>query len=474
MAHSKTIKSATHVMAAAQLVTVACRFARNVVLAWMLMPADFGVGATFAISLSFWEMITELGPRKQLVQAPEGGSTAWQGNAQLLFVVRGVLLSTILFFLAPTVAGYFEIPEAVLAFRLLAIVPLVRGFIHCDVFRYQRDLQLGRLAVFQSIPPVLGVLSAPLFAYCYGDYHAFLGVILTESILGSLLSHLVAQRAYRWSFQFSIVERFVGFGWPLIGNGLLLFSVMHGDRFLIASYFDLDMLGAFSVVFALMLTPTLALANLHGSIALPLFSRSRDDSKLLHNYCWQSAQIMCLLAGLLATLSVTAGPWLVATIYGQRYLLATEAIPWIGLMCAMRLARTTASMAAVAHGETKIPLLSNFARAASFLVAWELAARGFGLTAVPICGFVGELCAYGISVLLVSHRCRLRKQVFFGPMCLVAAFVLCARLIMQGSLPTQGIAPPLVASLWLIALVAYCGLIWPTLRSMAFAMLRAN
>jgi len=474
MAHKKTIKSATTVMAAAQLITVASRFARNVILARLLVPADFGVGATFAITLSFWEMISELGPRRLLVQAPEGGTASWQGNAQLLFVCRGLLLSITLFVLAPTIASYFQVPGAVASFRWLAAVPLIRGCIHCDVFRYQRDLLLGRLACYQSIPTIIGVVSAPIFAMAFGNYRAFLGVILIESVLGTALSHALAQRPYQWDYQTSIVKRFVGFGWPLVGNGLLLFSVMHGDRFLIASYFDLDLLGAFSVVFGLSLTPTLALANLHGSIALPLLSRARQEQNAskLHSYCWQSAQIMCLLAGLLATTFLFAGAWLVTTIYGDRYLLAAEAIPWIGLMCAARLARTTVSMAAVAHGKTKIPLLSNFARAASFLAAWLLAIGGHGLAIIPACGFIGELAAYSISVFLVGRWCGIKTQVFYGPLCLVAGFVATAWLMSHFDLPIAGIAPPLIASLWLVALTAYCGFLWPSLRSMAFTMLR--
>ncbi len=461
-------------MALAQLVNVAGRFARNVILARLLLPADFGIGATFALTLSLLEMITELGPRKQLVQAPDGGSPAWQGNAHLLFVVRGAIVGGVLFFLAPVFARYFNAPEATASFQLLCLVPMIRGFIHFDVFRYQRDLQLGRLATFQAVPTIIGVLLAPLFALHFGNYQAFLAVILTEIAVATILSHLLAQRAYRWNFESAIWKSFISFGWPLIGNGLLMYSVMHGDRFLIASYFDMDVLGAFSVVFMLSLTPTMALANLHGSIALPLLSRSRGNTEKLHSYCWRSAQVMCLLAGLLATLFLTAGPWLVTTIYGERYLLASAAIPWIGLMCAIRLARTTASMTAVAHGETKIPLISNLARGTSFLVAWFLASRGAGLVTIPICGFVGELCAYGISVYLVGRRCGLRTEVFYGPLCIVAAFVAGAWLMTHFDLPIPGIAPPLIALLWLAALVAYCATIWPSLRQMVFAMLRPS
>lgn len=461
-------------MALAQVVTVGCRFLRNVILARLLVPEDFGVGATFAMTLSFWEMITELGPRKQLVQAPEGGSGAWQGSAQALFVVRGLLLSSMIFLLAPVIARSLNVPHATAEFRWLAAVPLIRGFIHCDVFRFQRDLQLGRLAAYQVIPTLVGFVCAPPLALAFGNYRVFLVVVLIEASLGTAISHFVAQRAYGWHFDTSIFKKFVGFGWPLIGNGLLMFSVMHGDRFLIAKYFDLDVLGAFSAAFMLSLTPTMALANLHGSVALPLLSRSQGNPTQMHRYCGLSAQVMCLLAGLLATLFVTAGPWLVTMIYGDRYLLASAAIPWIGLMCAARLARTTVSMTSVAHGQTKIPLISNLARATSFLVAWFLASHGFGIATIPMCGFVGELFAYTISVALIGRRCGLRTQVFYGPLCMVAVFVACAWLLTHFELPVAGVAPPLIATLWLVALVAYCGTIWPSLRQMAFAMIRAN
>ena len=461
-------------MALAQLVTIASRFARNVLLARLLVPADFGVGATFAITLSFWEMTAELGLHRQLVQATEGGSPAWQSNAQMLFVIRGIILTTLLYLLAPTIASYFEVAGATTSFRLLALVPLIRGFIHFDVFRYQRELQLGRLAYFQSIPTILGVLSAPLYAMFFKDYRAFLGVILTESVLASILSHLLARRAYHWGFEYSIFRRFLSFGLPLIGNGLLLFSVMHGDRFLIASYFDLDHLGAFSVVFMLSLTPTQALVKIHNSMALPLFSRSRERPAQLHSYCSLSAQVMCLFAGLLATLFITAGPWLVTTIYGDRYLLAVEAIPWIGLMCAIWLTRSTVSTTAIAHGETKIPLYSNFARAASFLVAWGLASEGFGLATIPICGFVGEIFAFTISVFLVSKRCKIPAQLFYGPLSMVAVFVASVWVMTRFNLPLPGIAPPVVAVLCLAALITYCAFLWPSLRNKAWGILRTN
>ncbi len=472
MAPSKTLKSATSVMATAQFFTIACRFARNVILARLLLPADFGVGATFAITLSFWEMISELGPRKLLVQAPEGGSKAWQENAQLLFVVRGVVQAVLLFLLAPTVASYFDLPGAVLSFQLLAIVPLLRGFVHCDMFRFQRDLKLGRLAIYESIPIILGVLAAPIFALSLGNYRAFLGVILTESLLATLLSHLLAERTYRWSYEKSIVQRFVGFGWPLIGNGLLLFTVMHGDRFLVASYFTLEQLGPFSVVFTLAMVPTQAFAKIHGAIALPLFSRTRGDTTQLQAYCWQSAQLSCLLSGLLATTFVTAGPWLVQTIYGKDYLLASEAIPWIGLMCAVRHARTTVSMAILSHGLTKIPLLSNLARAASFLVAWGLASNGFELAMIPICGVFGETVALFVSVFLFCRKSDLSMGIFNGPFFTVSSFVVCVWLMTRFEFTIPGLAPPMIALLWFVALLAYCALLWPTLRGLAFGLLR--
>lgn len=397
---------ASGVMALSMATVSACRFIRNIVLARMLLPADFGVGATFALTLTFLELITELGPAKQLVQAKEGGQADWLAVAHSLLAVRGALIAIGIFASAGTIASWLQVPEATAAFQCLALAPLMRGFEHLDACWFQRDLKLLRLSLIEALPPLVSLLAAPLAAWWLKDYRAFLVVTLLSAGGRTLVSHAVAMRPYRWSIERSILMRFVSFGWPLIGNSFLLFLILHGERFLVASWFDLATLGAYSVALSLAFTPAMMTARLHGSVALPLFSKAKEDPIALRHAVASSSQLVCLAGGLLAMLFVLAGSWMIGGLYSEKYLIAQQVVPWIGALCAVRVARCTPSMLAIALGDTKIPLYSNLARAASFLGAASLLARGADIVWAPVLGFVGELTAYftSLALLRVRHR----------------------------------------------------------------------
>lgn len=465
----KTIRRAANAsgtMAASMMVVTVCRFVRNLILARLLLPEDFGVGATFTLTLTFLELLTELGPAKQLVQAKEGALASWQGVAHSILVVRGLLMGGVILACAPWIASGLGVPEATSAFRLLALAPLLKGFEHLDYCRFQRDLLLGRLALVEAAPVLVSLAIAPLAAIWLGDYRAFLVVTLVSVIGRVVLSHVVATRPYALRADRGPLQRFVNFGWPLIGNSLILFFVLHGERVLVASCFDLATLGAYSVALTIGFMPAMMLARLHGSVALPVFSRTREDAVEFRKAVASSAQLVCLAAGLMAIVFLTAGSWLVGTLYGEKYLITQQVIPWIGLMCAARVVRCTPSMMAIALGDTRIPLYSNVARLAGFAAAAGLLVSGFDVAWAAICGFAGELTAYGLSLALLklrhdapvdeSLRCVLGVTIAVGAVAILANY----------AQPALQAGSPLIAA---VAAATFIGLAlscWPNLRAM--------
>lgn len=464
----KTIRRASNAsgtMAASMLVVTVCRFVRNVVLARLLLPEDFGVGATFTLTLTFLELLTELGPAKQLVQAKQGSQASWQGVAHSIIALRGLLIGALIFGCAPLIADGLGLPSATGAFRFLALAPLLKGFEHLDYCRFQRDLRLGRLALVEATPVFVSLLVAPLAALWLGDYRAFLVVTLVSVIGRVILSHVVATRPYALRFDRSPLRRFISFGWPLIGNGLILFFVLHGERVLVASCFDLATLGAYSVALTIGFMPAMTLARLHGSVALPVFSRLREDKEAFRGAVASSSQLACLAAGLMAIVFLTAGSWLVGVLYGEKYLISQQVIPWIGLMCAARLVRCTPSTMAIALGDTRIPLYANLARLAGFGAAAWLLYSGADVAWAAICGFAGEAAAYLASLALLktrhgapvdeSLRCAVGVAVVVGAVAALARY----------AEPTIHSRSPMLAVLSALAFVALAIGSWSNLRA---------
>ncbi len=62
-----------------QVVVQLCSFVRSVILARLISPENFGIAATFAMTFSLVEMVSNLSAQLLLVQAPDGGDAPfWQ------------------------------------------------------------------------------------------------------------------------------------------------------------------------------------------------------------------------------------------------------------------------------------------------------------------------------------------------------------------------------------------------------------
>ena len=194
-------------------VTVAlCSFLRNIIIARLISVEDFGISATFAITVTLLEMSSNLAVDRLLVQAPDGDDPRLQATAQAFQVALGALGAIILFLAAGPIAALFGVPQATWAFRALALVPMIRGLSHLDMARVQREMRFGPSVLVETGPQVLVTLLAiPLGVYL-GDYRAMLWVVLIQSASYTLFSHLVAHRPYSLAVDKALARRIVGFG----------------------------------------------------------------------------------------------------------------------------------------------------------------------------------------------------------------------------------------------------------------------
>ena len=104
-----------------------------VVLARVLLPADFGVVAAATVVVSLAQVLCELGLAKALVQRkdrPEAAITAFWMNAAF-----GLLMTALAWMLAPAVAHFFGDSQISLALRALS--PARRSAVHSRLCRWR-------------------------------------------------------------------------------------------------------------------------------------------------------------------------------------------------------------------------------------------------------------------------------------------------------------------------------------------------
>ena len=201
---------------------LAARFIRNIIVANIVTRADMGIGVTFAMVVTFLEMFSNFGFEAMIVQAKDGDDPKIQKMCHMLVALRGLIIAIIIFLGAPLITMWWEIEETTWAFRWLALIPLIRGFVHMDNFRLQREFNFIPFAACRSIPYIIVTLAAYPIAIWLNDYHVLLVLSISDVVLYVLVSHIMAKRKYAMGWDHEVLMRYLKFGWPLIGGAGLL------------------------------------------------------------------------------------------------------------------------------------------------------------------------------------------------------------------------------------------------------------
>lgn len=379
-------------------------FARNLLVARMISVEDYGIAATFAISMAIVEMMSTLGLQQMIVQDKGGNDPNVQAGLQGFHLLRGLISGAVLFLLAHPIARFLGIDEIAWAYQLLALVPVLRGFIHFDIYRLQRQMRYLPSILSTSAPALLSMMSVwPLFIL-FKDYRVMLFAVLIQGCGLLLSSHLAAQRSYRLSLDYAIIQRAIRFGWPLLINNILLFVIFQGEKLIVGRELGMAELAIFAMGFTLTLTPTLLFTKSTQTFFLPQLSVAKEDAERFSHLSMATLQ-----AGLLGGLALVIGTMflgapVVHLLLGTKYQALVPLLVWLAILQAFRGFKSGSSIVALARAKTENAMVSNIIRVSLLPLAWYVAATGGDLLAIVWLACIGEFLGYLASMWLIKRR----------------------------------------------------------------------
>lgn len=399
---------------------------RNLMIARLLSVEDYGIAATFALVMTLIEMSTALGLQTQIVQSKDGDKPGFQAALQGFQALRGAVSAIILFLGAGAIADFLNLPNVAWAYQVVALVPLIGGFIHFDIYRLNRDMRFGPLLLTSTAPMALTLAMVWPLVQWLGDWRVMLGIILGQVTSMTLASHIVAERRYSLAFDIAQMRQSLAFGWPLLINNALLFLTFQGDRALVARELGPEILAIFSMGVTLTLTPTLVMTKSLQSLMLPRLSTEHDPAQFARMaLITQQGAILSALALVLGIFFL--GAPMIALVLGEKYM---PLVPILGALAgvqALRVLKTGGNTVALSRGQTGNAMISNVFRVATLPFVWMALVRGAGLETVIAIAAVGEAMGYAASLMLVRWRLRQRLLPLAIPLfCTVVVIALVA------------------------------------------------
>ena len=467
MSSQKIFKGAA-LLSFGQIASYGLSFIRNIIFARVLTKADFGLAAALSMSISLLELVNRMGLGRQIVQAVDGDKPQFQASAHAFQLTIGFISALLILIAAHPIALAFRVPEQTWAFAMLATVPLIRGAIHLDVMRVQRQFNYGPSVWSELIPQILSTLAAWPLAVWLGDFRAVLFIMLGRELLVVALSHFFAERPFQLAWIKKYGRKMIAFGWPLLLNGFVMFAAQQGDQMLIGAAFTLADLGAYSIAFTLSSIPFMIFGQVASSLMLPALANYQTNHVRFQDYYQR-----CLELSVLGSLAIVgplmlAGDPIVRLLYGQKYAGAGTLVTVFGVVVALRFFRMAPAMASMSRADTINQLIGNIGRAISLPLALLMVSFIMHkIVAVAACGIVGELVAILVTVLRLRKSQGIALQVHIKPILFLVGWITLGVVLYNylGHGISLWLTAGAVLLLWVIGAVASL-LLFPNLTSM--------
>ena len=379
----------------------ACALTRYVLLARILGPEQLGLAAILILTASFFDLISDIGGDRFLIQDPQGDVAQVQSLVQLVLVCRGFLIAAALAIFAWPIAMFYKAPALGPALIVFGLSPLILGFTHLDLRRKQRDNDFRLEGYCSFISESASICVTIAAAFVCRDFTAVIWGIITRSIVFTLASHLFSDRPYRILNSSQHASRLFRFSFPLMVNGLILFLGGQGDRLVVGREIGFSGLGHYSAVILMIFYPSAVLQKYVHAIYLPMIAAVRSyREQRSHIEKALGSQTMLLSMGMMVGFAIIA-PTATTLLYGARFTPTALVVTLIGGLQACRYLAVWPTTIALAAGRSTIVLANNLVR----LVAWPAAYLGYelihGLDGI-VTGFVfGELTALSVAILLL-------------------------------------------------------------------------
>ena len=408
-------------VAASQIGCEGLGLLRNIILARILGPSEMGVFATLAITLSLLDMLSDLGPDRLLIQAEDGDREEFQATAQTLLVVRGMACCVLLVGLAMPTASLLGNPNLAWMIAALGAVAGLRGWLHLDCKRVQRNHDFRSTMVVELTSAGMTTAVVALFANHIHSASVFVWISLFQVVVLVCVSHVVATRRYRLAYRPEIASRLLRFGGPLACNSLIMFGALQGDRLVVLASATAANFGRYAVAFQLTMVPTLLISRITSTVFLPQLARNQKAPEKFAERLDQIVAVLGLLA-LSFTLSLMGtGNLAIEILYGSAFQVTPAVMYWLAIMQGLRILRAAPSLAALARADSVNPLASNVLRLTGIIAAATVGLSGWGLEAIVAAGCGGEVVALIGSALLLHRRQGIQPTAIWNSLSLFAA-----------------------------------------------------
>ena len=281
-------------VSSAKAITQTFSWLVTIVLARILLPADFGVIAIAWLFIGLLDLITELGVGAAIIQKKDLHQTHLYSTFWLS-LLSGIVFYVIIFQCAPFISQFFHNNELTDILRALGTIFLIGSFKTIPLSVLKRDLAFPKTSIAESLSVFIGgLLSITLALEGYGVWSLVFGSISQHLILTCLLFYLSSWKP-KLVFHIRKAREILSFGISVAGSSVLWYAHSNADSAIVGRILGDTLLGYYSMAQHLSKMPIGKLMNIINQVAFPVFSRLQDERHSLQAYYLKITRFITLM-----------------------------------------------------------------------------------------------------------------------------------------------------------------------------------
>jgi O-antigen/teichoic acid export membrane protein len=251
-------------------------FISMLILARLLVPADFGIVAVAASISGSIDALSQLGVRDALVRLNDE-RLEYYNTAFTLQVVRGLLTGLVLAGVSIFANTWFGDPRLKIILELMAGLAVVSGFENIGIVRLSRELNFRMQFIIQIAPRLLGFVVTVTLAFLLRDYRALVWGMIVSRVTSVIMTYLVS--VHRPRFGMSGWRYLLGFSFWTWAGSLAMVAWSRSDPFLLGPALGPSVFGIYLLAGEIALLPNSELLEPICSALFPGFAFAQRQGK---------------------------------------------------------------------------------------------------------------------------------------------------------------------------------------------------
>ena len=309
----------------AQIVT----FVVSVVLARLLDPSVYGTVALVTVFTNIMQVFIDSGMGNALIQKKNADDLDFSSVFYFNLLVC-VCLYGLMFFCAPLIEGFYEIPELIPVIRVLSLVLVISGLRNIQQAYVSRNMLFKRF-FFSTIA---GTLSAAVvgigMAYCGFGIWALVAQYLVKATVDAAILWITVKWRPQKLFSMWRLKGLFSYGWKLLVSSLI--DVTYNDlrQLIIGKLYTAEDLAYYNRGKQM---PNLIVSNVNSSIdsvLLPTMSAEQDNTTRVREMTRRAIKTSTyIMAPLMMGLASVAEP-LIKLLLTEKWL---PSVPFMQIFC---------------------------------------------------------------------------------------------------------------------------------------------